>query len=67
MSKVSVSTQVLTEMDAGNDQQADYSFQACATAAFGFGLQVSLVLFCCMFKHCCLTMIILGMASFWHA
>jgi len=51
MSKVSGSMQVLTEMHASNDQQADYSFQACgllATAAFGFGLQVSLVLFCCV-------------------
>ncbi len=51
MSKVSGSMQVLTEMDAGNEQQADYSFQACgllATAAFGFDLQASLVLLCCM-------------------
>jgi len=50
MSKVSGSMQVLTEMDISNDQQADNSFQACgllATAAMGFGVQVSLVLFCC--------------------
>ncbi len=51
MSKVSGGMQVPTEMDAGKDQQADYSSQACgllATAAFAFGLQVSLVLFHCV-------------------
>ena len=56
--------QVLTEMDASNDQQADYSSQACrllATAALAVGLQLSLVLLCC------LTMIILCMVSLWHA